>query len=159
MLRYIARRLLLVPVVLLGMTLLTFTLSQIVPTDPVAAFLGARYDPGTNADAAIAQIKAKWGWDKPIYERCVIHGRNNVLHGDLGTSSTSRRPVIDDLVRELTRRPRPIEPGHHSRVAGASSSAIPLGVSTVAAGRPHRCFVQDLLGLRRLEPRVLAGHP
>lgn len=98
MLRYVVRRLLLIPFVLAGMLALTFTLSQIVPTDPIAAFLGARYDVGGDEEATIARIKAKWGWDKPIWERYVIYV-SNIAHGDLGVSSSSRRPVAQDLVQ------------------------------------------------------------
>lgn len=128
MLRFILRRLLLVPVVLLGMMAVTFTLSQIVPTDPVAAFLGARTDLGGNEAEAIARIQAQWGWDKPIVERFFIYV-GNVLQGNLGMSSTSRRPVIDDL---LDYTPSTLE------LVGATLLvafliAIPLGVFT--AGR------------------------
>lgn len=97
MLRYVIRRLLLIPIVLVGMLAVTFLLSQIVPTDPVAAFLGARTNMGANEEEAIARIKAQWGWDKPIWERFVIYV-GNVAQGDLGVSSTSRRPVIEDLI-------------------------------------------------------------
>ena len=66
MARFIVRRLLLIPVVLLGMTFVTFIVSQVVPTDPVAAFLGSRYEGGEHPEEAIARVKEKWGWDKPI---------------------------------------------------------------------------------------------
>jgi peptide/nickel transport system permease protein len=125
-LRYTVRRLLLIPIVLLGMTLVTFVASQVVPTDPVAAFLGARYEAGTN-DEAIAAVKAKWGWDKPIWDRYVIY-LSNLARGDLGTSSSSRRPVIDDLV-EYT--PATIELVIATMLV-ALLVAVPIGVLTAA---------------------------
>src|SRR3989442_804419 len=96
MTRYIARRLLLVPVVLLGMTFVTFFISQFVPTDPLSAYIGSRNEPCGGDPAAIQALKEKWGWDKPIYERYVLY-LEGLARGDLGDSSSSRRPVAVDL--------------------------------------------------------------
>ena len=98
MARYVLRRLIVVPFVLLGMTFLTFFISQFVPTDPLAAYLGSRNEPGGGDPAAIEALKQKWGWDKPIHERYVLY-LGSLAQLDLGQSSSSRRPVIDDLVQ------------------------------------------------------------
>lgn len=98
MLRYVLRRLAVIPFVLIGMTMVTFAVSQIVPTDPLAAHLGSRGDPRGGDPAALEALKARWGWDKPIWERYVIY-LGGLTRGDLGESSSSRREVIDDLVQ------------------------------------------------------------
>lgn len=99
MVRYVLRRLALAPIVLLGMTFVVFVSSQLIPTDPVVAYFGPRYRGGTEAtEAAIAQLREQWGWDRPILERYAIY-LTNLSQGDFGTSTTSRRPVLDDLVQ------------------------------------------------------------
>lgn len=96
MLRFTLRRLALVPFVLLGMTFVMFAASQLIPTDPVAAYLGNRFEGGQHPEAEIQRVKERWGWDKPIAVRYVIY-LGSLAHGDLGISSSSRRPVIEDL--------------------------------------------------------------
>jgi len=95
--RFVIRRLLLVPIVLVGMTFMTFVISQLVPIDPAAAYLGSRGGaaPGQEEEL-VQQLSEKWGWDKPIFERYGIYMKN-LVQGDLGVSSTTRRPVADDL--------------------------------------------------------------
>ncbi len=93
MLRYILRRLALMIVVLLGVSVLVFCISHLVPSNPVAANLSqtAMADP-----EIVAAYEAKWGLDKPLYEQYFIY-MNNLFHGDLGTSIRTGRPVIADL--------------------------------------------------------------
>ena len=77
--------------VMLGVSMITFFISHVVPADPVAAALGdhARED-------QIIAFRAEYGLDKPVVEQYVIY-ITNLLHGDLGISIRTRRPVIDDL--------------------------------------------------------------
>jgi peptide/nickel transport system permease protein len=77
--------------VMLGVSLITFFISHVVPADPIAAALGdhARED-------QIIAFRAEYGLDKPVVEQYVIY-INNLLHGDLGVSIRTRRPVIADL--------------------------------------------------------------
>ncbi len=77
--------------VILGVSMITFFISHVVPADPVAAALGdhARED-------QIAAFRAEYGLDKPVVEQYVIY-IDNLLHGNLGVSIRTRRPVIDDL--------------------------------------------------------------
>ena len=77
--------------VMLGVSLITFFISHVVPADPVAAALGDHA-----RDDQIAAFRAEYGLDKPVVEQYVIYV-DNLLHGDLGISIRTRRPVIDDL--------------------------------------------------------------
>ena len=125
---FIIRRLLAIPVVLLGMSFLLFTLSQLVPVDPAAAYLGGRL--GQTAEfqeQAIRQLREKWGWDKPIFERYVIY-LEGLATGDLGVSSTTNRPVIEDLVAAV---PATMELVVATMIL-AIGLALPLGVFVAA---------------------------
>jgi peptide/nickel transport system permease protein len=88
---YIGRRLLLTVVVLLGMSLITFVLSHVVPGDPARLLAGPH--------ATQAQVDAfaqRYGLDRPLP---VQYGNYlaGLVRGDLGVSLTTRRPVLDDF--------------------------------------------------------------
>jgi peptide/nickel transport system permease protein len=80
-------------VLALGITLVTFVLTKMVPGDPALAALG----PVTSADPeAVAAYHDKWGLDEPLPAQYATY-LWNLLHGDLGTSQLSQQPVADDL--------------------------------------------------------------
>lgn len=95
MARYILRRLLLALPALLGLVVLTFVLSRVVPADPAATLAGDAATP-----ALIAEIRAQYGLDRPILEQAVIHVRQ-VLTGDFGRSVFSGRPVAEEILQRL----------------------------------------------------------
>lgn len=95
MARYILRRLLLALPALLGLVMLTFVLSRVVPADPAATLAGDAATP-----ALIAEIRAQYGLDRPILEQAVIHIRQ-VLTGDFGRSVFSGRPVAEEILQRL----------------------------------------------------------
>ena len=76
-----------------GITLVSFVLTQLVPGDPAAANLGqqAAADP-----AAVAAFRHQYGLDKPVPVQYFVY-LGNVLHGDFGMSQQSHRPVGTDL--------------------------------------------------------------
>jgi len=78
---------------LLGITLLSFALSQAVPADPVTANLGeqAAADP-----QVVAAFRHEWGLDRPLPEQYLVY-LWNLAHGNLGTSISTRQPVLTDL--------------------------------------------------------------
>jgi peptide/nickel transport system permease protein len=94
---YVLRRLILVPPLLLGVTLVAFVLSHSVPADPVAAHLGqsALLDP-----EIVAAFKREWGLDKPLHEQYLAY-LANLAHGNMGRSIVSKRPVEEDLAQYL----------------------------------------------------------
>jgi peptide/nickel transport system permease protein len=77
--------------VMLGVSVITFAISHVIPADPVAAALGDHA-----RDDQIAAFRSEYGLDKPVVEQYVIYV-GGLLHGDLGTSIRTRRPVADDL--------------------------------------------------------------
>ncbi len=90
MTRYLARRLLSMIPVLLGITLITFLVMQVVPGDPLQLMVdpkGRELDPET-----IRAIKAKWGLDLPVHLQ-YLRFLSNALRGDLGFSYRFNRDV------------------------------------------------------------------
>ncbi|HEX2621396.1 MAG TPA: ABC transporter permease [Phototrophicaceae bacterium] len=90
---FLLRRLLFVIPTLLGITLVAFLIANAVPADPVTASLPAN---ALNNEEMIAAFRAKWGLDKPLHEQYLTY-LGNLLHGDMGTSIKTRKPVADDL--------------------------------------------------------------
>src|SRR5690349_17084018 len=91
MLGFILRRLAGLVLVLVGVSIITFALSQLVPVDPAASALGqnARED-------QIQAYRKELGLDRPpIVQYFSYMGR--LLQGDFGKSIRTRRPVADDL--------------------------------------------------------------
>jgi peptide/nickel transport system permease protein len=88
---YLTRRLLSILLVLLGITVVTFFLAQVIPIDPAVAALGE------NArEEQIAEFRARYGLDRPLPEQYLRYlGR--LLQGDLGRSLRTGRPVAEDL--------------------------------------------------------------
>jgi peptide/nickel transport system permease protein len=94
---YVLRRLLLVPPLLIGVTLVTFVLSHSVPADPVVAHLGQ----SAMLDASIvAAFKREWGLDRPLHEQYLTY-LDNLRQGRLGKSIVSKRTVEEDLRQYL----------------------------------------------------------
>jgi peptide/nickel transport system permease protein len=87
----VTRRLALLIFVLVGVSLLTFALGNMVPTDPARAALGFDATPDM-----VRQYRREMGLDKPAVVRYGVYLRN-VLRGDLGLSIMTRRPVLADL--------------------------------------------------------------
>lgn len=89
--RLALRRLVSLPLVLLGMSLITFLLTHVVPGDP------ARLAAGPHASAeAVQTLREEYGLNDPLPIQYVTYMRD-LAHGDLGTSISTRRPVLDDL--------------------------------------------------------------
>jgi peptide/nickel transport system permease protein len=89
---YVARRLIMLVPVLLGVTLLTFAIAQVTPGDPVVLMLGTYATP-----ERVAQLREQLGFNDPLWMQ---YGRYvwNVLHGDLGTSVRGQTPVLDEIL-------------------------------------------------------------
>jgi peptide/nickel transport system permease protein len=88
---FIAKRLGAMVVILLVLSAVVFGLQRLSPVDPVHSMLGA----GASAEA-VARERHALGLDQPVlaqYRHYVVR----LLHGDLGTSYRTRRPVSSDL--------------------------------------------------------------
>jgi peptide/nickel transport system permease protein len=91
--RFVVRRFLAMVLLLLGVTVVAWGLTNLVPGDPAAVALG----PVGSQDPALVEFyQQKYGLDKPLPEQYWIYLKN-LLHGDLGTAFSTNRPVVDDL--------------------------------------------------------------
>ena len=93
MLRFIASRAGTVVLMAVLSTLVIFLIANTVPGDPVLAQLG---DVVASDPAFVAAWRQKYGLDLPLWERYFVFLKG-LLHGDLGVSIVSRRPVLDDI--------------------------------------------------------------
>jgi peptide/nickel transport system permease protein len=89
---FFARRTVAALIVLLGLSMLMFTLARVIPGDPGRLALG----PNATAQQVHA-LDQQMGLYQPIY---VQYSRylGNIVHGDFGTAILTRRNVFDDIV-------------------------------------------------------------
>ncbi|MBB5751553.1 ABC transporter permease [Prosthecomicrobium pneumaticum] len=91
LLRILAVRLALIVPQMFGVTLVAFLLIRLLPGDPARLILG-----NFATDESIALYRQKLGLDKDVWTQFAIY-LDNVLHGDLGTSPFTSKPIIEDL--------------------------------------------------------------
>jgi peptide/nickel transport system permease protein len=130
-LRFVVRRLLLLVPILLGLSIALFAWVRALPGGPAVALLGERATP-----EAVARVNALYGFDRPVWEQYVAY-LARVLRGDLGTSTTTRQPVVDELVRLF---PATIELTLLALVI-AVGVGVPLGY---LAARRHHTWVDNV---------------
>ncbi|SHG00851.1 peptide/nickel transport system permease protein [Kaistia soli DSM 19436] len=91
LLRIIVTRIALIVPQMFGVTLIAFLLIRLLPGDPARLILG-----NFATDESIALYHQKLGLDKDVWTQFAIY-LGNVLHGDLGTSPFTSKPILDDL--------------------------------------------------------------
>jgi len=120
MIRFIIRRIGLGILVLFGVSLITFIIARVIPSNPAARWIGPK--------ATAQQIKAataELGLDKPITTQ-YLHYIKGLFSGDWGVSISSHQPVLKELLTYL--------PSSLEIIIGGMLIAliigIPLGVLT-----------------------------
>lgn len=93
MLLYIAKRIGLTGLMLFGLVVITFGVSNVAPSDPAALAAG----PDATRDM-IETIRREYGLDRPLFEQFVRYV-GGIASGDLGRSIVSTRPVTQELAR------------------------------------------------------------
>ncbi|MEZ5887998.1 MAG: ABC transporter permease [Paracoccaceae bacterium] len=123
-LRQVGATLLTLFVTFVGLLAVTFVISRVVPIDPATSILGDR--------ASAAQIEAlreQLGLNEPYWWQFYLYVRD-ALHGDLGTSLNTGRPVIEDIAHYF---PATLELATLATIIGVLVG-VPAGVA--AATRP-----------------------
>jgi peptide/nickel transport system permease protein len=138
--RFLLRRAGALVLLSLGITLVAFALTQLVPSDRIAANLGeqAAADP-----AAVQAFKERYGLDEPVpvqYWRYLT----NLLHGDLGESLQDHEPVRANLSRYI--------PATAELAIISTVIAVLVGVAFGVAAAVRRNWFP---GGDRLDPGVL----
>jgi len=92
MIRYIFRRLAFFTPILLGVSIVVFTIMHLTPGDPAEILLGTEA-----SQAQIEQFRSNLGLDKPVYVQYLIFLKN-ALAGDLGRSLRTGNPVTEEIL-------------------------------------------------------------
>jgi peptide/nickel transport system permease protein len=125
MIQLIAKRLVAMVAVLLALTAIVFLLQKLSPINPVHSYLGA------NASAEAIAIESKLlGYNRPIVDQYFRY-IGNLLHGNLGESLRTRRPVTTDLAAYL---PATLELASFGLLLSVILGGI-LGLATAAKSR------------------------
>ena len=103
---------------LIGVVIVTFLLTRVLPGDPATYFAGP-----VASKEAIAAIQHQLGLDQPLWVQFLRYVAD-LAHGDLGTSLTTGQPVLTEIA---TRLPASAELTLLSLVL-AVAVAVPLGV-------------------------------
>lgn len=88
---YILKRLVMAIFVLLSVSIVTFIIARVVPSNPAAAWVGPR-----PTQEQIAKATIELGLDKPLYIQYARY-MEGIFQGDLGTSVTTRQPILVDI--------------------------------------------------------------
>ena len=95
---YIIRRLLISIPVLIGITIIGFVALRAAPGDPLLVSANPEVLARLQANPQILeQERHRLGFDQPIFPNQYLHWMGDILHGDLGNSVTSKRPVAYEI--------------------------------------------------------------
>jgi ABC-type dipeptide/oligopeptide/nickel transport system permease component len=120
---YVVRRLATLVPVLLGVTIITFVLTYLLPGDPARALAGERY-----REEDLDRIRHELGLDRPLTSQYAAYlGR--LCRGDLGDSFATGRPVAAELAERF---PRTVL---LAAAAMVISALLGIGLGTLAAWR------------------------
>lgn len=89
--KYIIKRILLMIPILLGVTIIVFTILSFTPGDPARLILGQ-----AAPQEAVDALHKAMGLDDPFFERYFRY-MGDLFQGDFGTSYRTQRPVFDEI--------------------------------------------------------------
>lgn len=92
---YVIRRLLYVVPQVIGISLVTFVIVRVLPSNPAFALAGP-----AASEENIRQIEERLGLNEPILQQYWLY-LQDLVHGDLGNSFVSGRPVLTDILDRL----------------------------------------------------------
>ncbi len=95
MTRYIARRLLLLIPVLIGISIITFSMLRLIPGDPARVMLGEKATP-----ERIEEFRRRMGLNDPIYIQYIRY-LQSIMRGDLGRAILTNELVAVELMQRL----------------------------------------------------------
>ena len=138
MLQYTINRIIQLIPVILGLITLTFVLMYIVPGDPVLSMVGERYD-----EATLERLREQFHLNDPLWQQ-FGHYIWGLIHGDLGVSFISQRPVTEMILERF--------PATMLLATGAMFVSILMGISVgvLSAMKPHSWLDRTTMGLALL---------
>ena len=100
MTRYILRRLILLPLLMVIYSFVIFAIIQAPPGDFLTAYVATLASSGSSLSAEqVAAMRAQYGLDQPFFVQYLLW-LQHLLHGDFGLSLEYQRPNAD-LISEL----------------------------------------------------------
>ena len=93
--KYLVKRLIQLPIILLGVIAVTFLIVQFTPGDPAVKLAGGNARPED-----IEAIREQLGLNKPVLEQFVDYFVN-IFHGDFGRSFVRKTEIGGELVTAL----------------------------------------------------------
>ena len=132
---YVTKRLLLLIPVLLGVSILSFSLIQLAPGDPARTIAGEHASPQT-----ISAIREKYGLDKPFTTQYWVWLKR-VLRGDLGRSIVSNEYVTKEI---LDRFPNTMELTFFAMFIAVAVGAV---AGIVSASRQYSVIDYTTMGV------------
>jgi peptide/nickel transport system permease protein len=132
---YILKRIIQLVPVILGVTIIAFSLIHIAPGDPARTMLGQHA-----TEKELNEIRDKYGLDEPVYVQYGIW-LNGVLHGDLGRSILTNNQVSDEIGERF---PNTIE-----LTVGAMLFAILIGgfAGIISASKQYSITDYSVMGI------------
>ncbi len=88
---YILKRMVMAIFVLISVSILTFFIARVVPSNPAAAWVGPH-----PTKEQIEKATLELGLDKPLYVQYQRY-MQDLLSGDLGTSVRTHQPILSDI--------------------------------------------------------------
>jgi peptide/nickel transport system permease protein len=137
--QFLARRLGSLVLVALGVTIIVFVISRVVPGDVALLWTGQRGD--SASEQTLQLIREQYHLDRPLAVQYVFYLRD-LARGDLGISVRSNRPVRAELTERL---PHTVELGLAALLIG-----VPVGIAFGVLSATGRNSLTDHSG------RVLA---
>jgi len=138
MLRYLARRLLVLALTMVAASIVIFLLMSVVPGDPAQFMMGMNADP-----AALAALRAELGLDRPLLVR-YLEWVGGLVIGDFGQSYTYRVPV-SQLILDRIGLSLPL-----AFLALLLSVVIAIPAALFAAQRHNRAGDISVMGLSQI---------
>lgn len=91
--KFLGNKLLHLFLVFLGVSIVTFAISHVIPGDPARMLVG----PHASAET-LAAARESLGLDKPVYQQYLLY-MMGLFHGDMGLSIRTQMPVSGELAK------------------------------------------------------------
>lgn len=91
MLSYVLKRLLMLIPVLIGMTIIVFSIIHMIPGDPAEIILGQMATPNSKQ-----ALREELGLNNPLHVQ-YLNYMQNLIQGDLGSSIRTKKPISDEI--------------------------------------------------------------
>jgi ABC-type dipeptide/oligopeptide/nickel transport system permease component len=94
-LEFILRRIITSLFVMIGVSVITFFIARVVPSNPAALYIGPKA-----RQEDIDRVTKQLGLDRPLPVQYMVY-MQELLHGDLGTSISTKKPITAELASRI----------------------------------------------------------